>query len=116
MVAEAMSILESVETAIQTRTTIRIEYAVDGIARTDVVEPYTLGEDDNNRLVLAGFYWASDPPPAYCTGRRSYLVGGITSIEVLEHKFGPPHDESAAKDWSQFQRILCSVLFPAGRA
>ena len=91
MMTDPKGVQEIIQTAIRNRAFIHIAYRAQGTARIDVLEPYTLGHDHNGQLVLAGFHWATDSGPT-CTGRRSYFVEDITSVEIFEYDFGHAYD------------------------
>jgi hypothetical protein len=109
-----MTVEELILTGIRTRQFMRIEYTDGwGRPRMDVLEGYTLGYKRSKQKTLKGFHWASDPGPWYSKGGRTYPVDRITAVELLEHKFGRPQDETGAKDSSEFTNIICDCYFPA---
>lgn len=105
---------ELILAGIRTRQFMRVEYT-DGVGRprTDVLEGYTLGYNRSKQKILNGFHWASDPGPWYFMGRRIYPIERITAVELMGHKFCRPHDETGAKDFSEFTYIICDCYTAA---
>jgi hypothetical protein len=109
-----MTVRESILSGIRTREFMRVEFTdSEGRSRTEVLEGYTLGYDNVEQEVVTGFYWASDPGPWYSRGSRTYPIERITAVELTGHRFGRPHDENCAKDFSEFVHITSSCYFPA---
>lgn len=100
---------DSICSAIRDHRFLRIRFDDDGVERTDLIEPYTLGFNQSKELILSGYHWASDPGPAYSKGSRNYPVEKVISVEIKEQKFGPPADELAPRDVSQFSQIICDL-------
>jgi hypothetical protein len=101
----------AIRTAICERRLLVLSYN-EGSPSNWIVEPYVLFYGRTRQLMLNGYFWASDPSPAYSKGSRDFLVEQIASIEIRAEIFDRPQQEYFDRDWRQVASIVCDVFVP----
>jgi GH35 family endo-1,4-beta-xylanase len=92
--------------AIETRHLLRFVYSDD---RIRVVEPHLVGENTaHNDTLVAWLVRGEVVDAGYAPGWRSYLLRGISSLEVLDEAFHHARATYRPND-SRMLQIYCSI-------
>jgi hypothetical protein len=106
-----VSLPRSICNAIRGRNYLRIEHEDNGVDCADFIEPYVLGYDHSDRLILRGYSWARHPRPKnYLTGIHTYLVERITRAYVNHETFEQPREPYDPRGGPEFKRVICDLL------
>jgi hypothetical protein len=93
--------------AIREHHYVRLHY-MNHSPSVQIVEPYALGYDKAENLILTGWYWKGTIGQD-SQGVRDYLVNSIKSLEILEEVFGRPQLGYDPRQ-TQIQNVLCDLV------
>lgn len=94
--------------AIRQRALIKIYY-LDLLPGWRIVEPYTLGYNKADHLLLNGWFDAGASVSGEGPGFRDYLTDKITSLEILPEHFTQPKSGYVPLGGKKFRNVLCDL-------
>ncbi len=92
--------------AIRGRNLIQIYY-YDPVAGYRIVEPYTVGFNRADHLMLNGWYVDGASASGEGPGFRDYLLDRITSVEILNQHFDQPAPGYVPLGGKKFRSVVC---------
>ncbi|MFP5210460.1 MAG: WYL domain-containing protein [Acidobacteriota bacterium] len=94
--------------AIQGRNLIQIYY-YDPEPGYRIVQPYTLGYNRANHLMLNGWFIEGASASGEGPGYRDYLLDKISTVEILNQHFAQPAPGYVPMGGKKFQSVLCDL-------
>ncbi len=94
--------------AIQGRHLIQIYY-IDPAPGYRVIEPYTLGYNRADHLMLNGWFLGGESASQEGPGYRDYLLEKISSLDILNEHFQEPKPGYVPMGGKKFRSVVCDL-------